>query len=101
MTSTATPLPPVNPPKSVLSGLKTKREHKDKTVMKWRERPKKMRQGWYAVHYSWDSQEGSFLDYAKLDNGEWASFLPIMEVAGPFSSKQKAVEWAEKHDPTW
>lgn len=100
MNSTSTPQPPVNPPKPMFPGLMTAREPKSKAEMKWRKRPAKALKGWYAVHYSWDEQEGSFVGYTDFSRGEWGKPLPI-EVAGPFSSKQKAVEWAERHDPTW
>ena len=59
-------------------------------------------EGWYAIHYSWDAEEGSFVDTNYFNGGEWVESYPIIQFAWPFSTKEDAADWADKHDYiTW
>lgn len=59
--------------------------------------------GWYAVHYSWDSNEGSFINVLFSDGVKWVYdiSLPIFEICGPFVGEEEAKSWANKNDVTF
>lgn len=55
--------------------------------------------GWYAVIYSWDSDEGIFTGTNFWLGKEWENMLPIFGWQGPFTTRDIALEWAKQHDP--
>lgn len=59
-------------------------------------------QGWYAIHYCWEANEGSFTDAVYYD-GEKLSrdSLPILEIAGPFKTEAEANLFIDEYDVTF
>lgn len=57
--------------------------------------------GWYAVHYSWDANEGSFVGAIRLEGGQWTSRYPLLDWTGPFRSEQEADDWARANDKSF
>lgn len=57
--------------------------------------------GWYAILYSWDSQEGTFPGAARHDGVDWIwdSTAMIVGYAGPFVADLVAMQWAKDNDP--
>ena len=55
-------------------------------------------EGWYAVMYSWDPDEGSFPGAWYWTGRQWQSSIPPVAFAGPFEYEHMARLWAEKHD---
>lgn len=54
--------------------------------------------GWYAVHYCWDGNEGSFVGAARFDGNSWKESLPVIAFAGKFINESGALEWASNND---
>ena len=62
------------------------------------------KKGWYAVMYSWDSDEGTFVTSRYWTGGKWADLinLPIfMWSPEPFDDFETADIWAEEHAPDY
>ena len=57
-------------------------------------------EGWYAVLYSWDPDEGIFPGAVQRLNGKWVwdSNAAIGGCAGPFINEEAAKKWADLHD---
>ena len=68
-----------------------------------------MEVGYYALHYSWDSSEGSFINTDCLVVGakykhRWGGCgfrYPLFEIAGPFETESEADDFAEENDNSW
>jgi len=56
-------------------------------------------EGWYAVHFSWDAGEGSFIKPNYFDGEHFEESLPTISVSSmPFATKEEAEEWGSSHD---
>ena len=55
-------------------------------------------EGWYAIQYCWDVEEGVWVGSAYYDGKEWKTGLPVTSFAGPFGSEIEAARWAADHD---
>lgn len=51
---------------------------------KWKDE-KPTKPGWYAVHYSWCSNEGSFMTESFFDGKKFDLDRPTFEYCGPFN----------------
>ncbi len=57
---------------------------------------------WYAVIYSWDSDDGDICyGVAHWEGGEWYENLPIVAWAGPFNSVEDAEIFSNCCDPDY
>lgn len=57
-------------------------------------------QGWYAVMFSYDANEGAFVKALFFDGIEFSEPLPIYRVSNnAFISEDDAQAWAEKNEP--
>ena len=57
--------------------------------------------GWYAIEYSWDSDEGTFAGYDYWDGKEWQDALPVVRTSiEPFPDMESAKKWARENDRT-
>ena len=58
-----------------------------------------LKKGWYAIHWGFDPQEGSFIEAAYYDGNTFDSDLPVIQASSePFNEESKALEWAEAND---
>ena len=56
-------------------------------------------EGWYAVHLSWDAEEGSFIQPNYFDGESFEESLPIIAVSSvSFATKEDAEEWGNSCD---
>jgi hypothetical protein len=55
--------------------------------------------GWYSVLFSWDSEEGSFVQANYFDGDSFEEILPIFSISSvPFATKEDAEEWGAAND---
>jgi hypothetical protein len=58
--------------------------------MQWTSGGKPIKPGVYAIHYCWDTEEGSFIGVDLWDGVTWDDQFPVIEFAGPFTQKSRA-----------
>jgi hypothetical protein len=55
--------------------------------------------GWYAVHYGWNPEEGSWVKAINFDGGVFEESLPLLHISSRgFRSECEAIKWCEKND---
>lgn len=61
--------------------------------------------GWYAILYCWEPEEGVFDDAARWNDGKWGdgsyyTYLPIFcYSSSSFATQLEAEDWAYDHNP--
>lgn len=59
-------------------------------------------EGFYAIHYSYDNREGSFITVLYIDNELSTYGLgKILDTAGPFKTEPEASKFVQENDITW
>ena len=71
-------------------------------MKEWQEGNKPVKKGFYAIHYSWCINEGSFMSNDYFNGKEWAvRDNPTSHFAGPFKTPNEADEFCDNNDITW
>ena len=68
----------------------------------WDDKPVPAVVGWYPILLCYEVQEGMFPHALSSDGVEWNDpMLPVAAIgkAGPFQTKQEAIDWGYDHDP--
>lgn len=56
-------------------------------------------EGWYAIHYGWDPEEGSFVQALYFDGKVFSENLPVIDISNTdFENEHLAGLWADNND---
>ena len=68
-------------------------------LIEWTSFDKEVKTGWYAIHYGWDSDEGSFVGVDFFTETGFQNNHPIIHISSDcFNSKEEAEIWSQKND---
>ena len=56
-------------------------------------------EGWYAIQYCWDVEEGIFYGADYFDGKRWLCNYPVGRFAGNFENEFEAEEFSKSEDP--